>query len=320
MRRLFFALVATFLTALVFACVGDDPTLSPPQGDVDAAKDTSSTTDGADPDSARGDGSVDSGAASCDPSSPFGAPVPVTELNTGEFEDGVSLAADELTVYFTRKSSLYQATRASKTLPFSGVGLVANANQPDTTKQAHLTHDGQVLYTVSTVSGNPVLYYSTFGVGGFSAPAKVSGPSGVFNAMYPYLNAQKSISFYDFPTVPSGGGPVRDAIYTATVVVPGAWSQPSRVEELFSSAGDRSPVLSADQKTLYFASRRNATNDDIYATTRGSITAQWGAPTLLTSLSTPADDAPSWVSDDGCRLYIISSSPGNPDVFLAKRP
>jgi hypothetical protein len=262
-------------------------------------------------------GDVD--VAACNPTAPFGTPVPITELNTGGLEESISLSSDELTAYFIRDKSLYLATRDTKEHPFapSSVGLVANANHTGTTHNVAVTHDGQVLYAVSTIESGPKIFFSGQTVSGFATPSKVSGPSGDFYGSNPYLNVQKSIVYYNFPTTGDGGGP-NDALYTAAIYAPGAFGQPQIIMELWSRKGDRSPVLSADQKTLYFASRRGG-EENIYVSTRGSIGAVWGTPTVVTEVSTFATDAPSWLSDDGCRLYLVNQSSGNSDLYMAKR-
>jgi hypothetical protein len=321
-RRPLLLASSAVLSAIVLACVGDDPPAT--TGDADAGSteggpaDASSSDTGATGDGAPSDAGADASDASCNPTAPFGAPVAVTELDTGFGETSISLSSDELTAYFIRDGSLYVAARAARTAPFGAAGLLTSVNQAGTMQQVAITHDGQVLYTVSTIESGPKVFASVSGVGGFGAPAKVSGPSGDFYGSNPYLNTQKSFVYYDFPTVGDGGGP-HDAIHMASIAAPTAWASPVLVNELFSGKGDRAAVLSADQKTLYFASKRGGLGDDVYVTTRATVGAQWGTPQPVTEVNTTSDDAPAWLSDDGCRLYIVGFASGNDDIYIATR-
>ncbi|HSO32632.1 MAG TPA: hypothetical protein VLT33_08950 [Labilithrix sp.] len=320
MRRLpLLVLLALVSSKILLACVGDDPALLVPAdgGPSEGGPAEDSAPADAGSDAPPSDGGTDGDGAACNPTAQFGAPVPVTELNTGNLEESISLSADELTAYFIRDKSLYTATRVAKEGAFGAASIVANANQDGTTHNVAVTHDGQVLYTVSTIESGPKVFFSASNGGGYGTPAKVSGPSGDFFGSNPYLNIQKSNVYYSFPTVRDGGGP-NDALYMATIAAPGAWTSPKVIEELFSNKGDRSPVLSADQRSLYFASRRDG-EENIYVSTRASIAAQWGTPVVIPAISTFANDAPSWISDDSCRLYVVSMSSGNSDIYLAKR-
>jgi WD40-like Beta Propeller Repeat len=319
-RRLLI-LVPSILLASVYACVGDDPSTGPPATGAEAGTDsptdsTSPPSDGPSNVDSGGDAGVDAGA--CNPAAAFGAPVALDALNTGNPEDGLTLSADELTIYFASLGTLKQATRTSKDMPFANVSTVAVADQPET-HEMFLTHDGQVLYT-SVGAGAPAFYLSTFGAGGFAAPIAVSGSVGaMFNGSDPFLNRQKSTAYFSFPTPPDGGGVPKAALFKTTIFMPSAWGQATLITELWSSQGDRHPVVSQDEKTMFFASRRQSTQYDIWVTQRGSIAVQWGTPTKVDALSTTEDDYPGWLSDDGCRMYLLSHSSGNFDIYVAKR-
>src|SRR5262245_13889450 len=67
---------------------------------------------------------IDGPPPRCNPVSSFGAPVPVTELNTDADDEHPRLTADELTVYFSSSRpggvggyDIYQATRTSTSAP-----------------------------------------------------------------------------------------------------------------------------------------------------------------------------------------------------------
>jgi hypothetical protein len=75
--------------------------------------------------------SPDSETSRCNPTAPFGAPVPLTNLNSPGNDAGAWLTADELTLYFASDRSggvgsfdIYVATRTSIDAVFSSPNLV----------------------------------------------------------------------------------------------------------------------------------------------------------------------------------------------------
>lgn len=93
----------------------------------------------------------------CNPTASFGAPVAITEINTGGARDeSASLSPDELTVYFSSNRTgtlggydIFMATRASKTAMWSNIVPVTGVN----------TADGLTMY--ATAGSNP--NYQRFG-------------------------------------------------------------------------------------------------------------------------------------------------------------
>jgi hypothetical protein len=81
-----------------------------------------------------------------------------------------------------------------------------------------------------------------------------------------------------------------------------------------------SPVT-RDELTLYF-SLGDTTGNDIYVAKRSSTTAAWPTPTEVSELKISASLAePSWISADGCRLYLsYAQSGGKSIIYVATRP
>jgi hypothetical protein len=79
-----------------------------------------------------------------------------TEVSTMAIPTSAVLSADELTLFYTNNTTngdILEATRASKSVPF-GIGVpVANVNSPQSDYPTHLSHDGCVLYIISTRAG-----------------------------------------------------------------------------------------------------------------------------------------------------------------------
>ena len=81
-------------------------------------------------------------------------------------------------------------------------------------------------------------------------------------------------------------------IYTVTrASIDAPWSTPMAVAELNSSSEDQSPGITADGLTIYFASRRpNGAGSNIWMATRPSRGATWSTPTMVSELSSAAEE------------------------------
>ena len=84
-------------------------------------------------------------------------------------------------------------------------------------------------------------------------------------------------------------------------------------------------IVSHDLRTLFFASSAGAPDVsqdyDIWSSTRASATAAFGAPVRVPELSSSAEDYPSWLSPDGCRIYLTRGQlETGYAVFVASRP
>ena len=279
---------------LALACVGADVVLSPAPIDAGATNDGTVALPGDDDDDDDDDDvatDAGDGGPVCNPAADFGAPVAIAELNTTDFETAVAFSADERTAYFVRAGNIYQATRATVADKFSGIGILAGANQ-DGTIALNITRDEQLIYTTSTIGGNQEFYYSTNSGTGFSAPQKVLGATSTFFGSTPYVNKLKSYLYYSRPSIPDGGGSLREHIFGAKLSTTSVWSFSEVVPELASGTGDTSPVLSADDKTLFFASQRSGANYDVFVSTRGTSAQVWGSPIVVSPVSTVENDYP----------------------------
>jgi len=97
------------------------------------------------------------------------------------------------------------------------------------------------------------------------------------------------------------------------------WGTPERVAELSSSAGDEAAVVSADGLTVYFGSDRLGSSD-LFVAVRASAGAAWGAPTVMTGLSTADGETAPFISRDGLHLLFQSDRPGGAggkDIWIA---
>jgi hypothetical protein len=99
---------------------------------------------------------------------------------------------------------------------------------------------------------------------------------------------------------------------------------PVRLANVNSTAEDRDPFISNDERTLVFASRRNGTqNADILVSFRENVGDDFfGAVIVPAPVSSSADDTRLTAEGTGTRGYLATSrSPteGNSDIFTATR-
>jgi hypothetical protein len=113
-------------------------------------------------------------------------------------------------------------------------------------------------------------------------------------------------------------------LYFATAVN-GVFGPRQQIVEIAAGGDAAGPVVSLDKLTLFFTSNRagGPGGADTWISKRASASDPWGSPQPVNEVNSPNADGPSWISADGCRLYLHSdrSSPGgNRQVFLATRP
>jgi hypothetical protein len=84
------------------------------------------------------------------------------------------------------------------------------------------------------------------------------------------------------------------------------------------------PVVTPDELTIYFGSTRTDGGAkggmDIWRATRASTTVPFSNPTNVAALNTPKSDVPTWISNDGCRLYVANNSGGKYVIEVASKP
>lgn len=84
---------------------------------------------------------------------PFGAPTPISELNSGSGESAGSLTGDGLTIYFQRAAEIYTASRPTLASPFGAPVLVPELNTVNTEREPHVSPDGLSIFFSSDRAG-----------------------------------------------------------------------------------------------------------------------------------------------------------------------
>ncbi len=119
----------------------------------------------------------------------------------------------------------------------------------------------------------------------------------------PYLHPGGRSLYFVSLGRPGAGG---QDIYVATLDAFGLISDVSAVSAVNTPAQENFPVISLDEKSLFFAHEDSA-GRDIWVSRRQTSTGSFGPPQKVTEASSRYDDIPAWLSDDQCRLYFTSN-------------
>ncbi len=261
----------------------------------------------------------DGSAAPCDLRATFGAPVPIAELDTTSDDAIMRLTNDELTTVFYRNDQLMIATRADRHDLFGAPTALASLNTAAIQEDPAITNDALGIVFRSQRNG---------GVGATD--------------LYQATRASPAVAFDAatlMPTVNSTSGDVQPAfgpgglyfasnragtydLYVAPGSFAGGFGAPAEISELSGASDDEGPTLSADGLALYFASDRAPTagGRDIWVAYRASTGVPFDPPTHVAELATAGTDSPTWLSPDGCRLYLTQHPVnGNADLYVANR-
>lgn len=267
---------------------------------------------------------VDASTARCDPSKPFGTPTVLPTLNSSFDEVSFALSRDELTAFIGRENTgnppttLSVATRASVTDAFDApaiarfVGAINDADGDEHNPSP--TSDTLVLYFHrQTLTPDSIGVFAALRAGAqssYDTGSLVSvGGAGLINALIPVISSDgQTLYWIDFQQFYLHAARREDT----SLVFDSATS--------VSSIPIHNPVLSRDELTLYY-SDGDAT--DILASTRASISEPFGTGIPVANVNSAQKDAPVYLTEDGCILYLSSTRPGGAggfDLWEASRP
>lgn len=300
---------------------GGTPPIVLPDGNVVALSDGSalSPADATTADASEG--------GPCDLTKPFDKPAPIPALNSASNENTARLSPDELTVYFqsTRPGGLggadvYVATRASRDASFDAPVALTEVNTPTDDYDPTISADGKTLIVSQKGGLDQDLFAFT--------RAAPSGPFGQ-RAEVPNVNAAQQGDFQAFLTADgtlafARGTVIKSDLFLAGGTL-GAFNGANPLVALNTLGLNGFPVLTNDGLTIYFGSTRGtgAGGFDIWVAKRASTGAVFGTPTAVAELNSANNDVPTWISADGCRLYMASErggGSGGADIYLATRP
>ena len=272
------------------------------------------------------DGGLDA-AGPCDVTKPFGPmTVLASPISSTSNETAGYFSPDRLTLYFGSNRAgagdLFVSRRATElgswSLPDGLTALNSSARDSDPWVSADQLEIYFDTARPTTLSASNVFYATRPAVGGaFSTPVLVSGVSSNYDEYEPWLPPSHDRLYFSSNRGGSGTSELFFSLGSGSTFGP-----PTLVPGLVSSADQESPILTADQLTIYFSSTRAGTVGklDIWTASRSTKDAAFGPVQHLPELSSTADDYPTWLSDDGCRMIIQSYAPGDSELSYAERP
>jgi hypothetical protein len=251
----------------------------------------------------------------CDHAAPWGTPTPVAGLDTdGNY--AVWVSADEKTAIVEHRTGtgddLFLAIRAGTSGPF-GVPVRIAASTAGNDYDGMLSGDGLTLYwndeqdvrySTRTGPGDPFTASSKLAVA--ATPALEGDASVTVSGIY--------FSRYDGTSYGIWFAP-KNA---------GGFDPPRRFLELDAPTYESAmmPRLSADERTIYFLSRRagGVGERDIWTAARATASAPFSTPTLVPGLNTARGEMPGALTPDGCRFYFTSLGGAGSNIFVTAKP
>lgn len=245
-------------------------------------------------------------------------------VNSPGFDGSPTVSADETELLFTSdrggQQDIFVARRARKTDAWSppvNIGPLVNDPAADDFS-LRLSNDGLTLYFASVRPGGfgaADIYVTTRAsrqqswTTAQNAGAEIN--TAAFEA-FPTPNADETTLYFERST--TVGSDDSDIWMTTRTKREERWSAPARVDALNSNSAEFSPSISADGRTIYFATARRG-RVDVWTSTRPHDGDAWAAPQPLGSaVNVPLSlTLAPFISRDQRALYFMAarSADGN---------
>ena len=201
------------------------------------------------------------------PNDAWGAPMPLTQLNTTLTEESPRLSPDDTHLYFGRGGDIFVATRAQNGDPWGAPTPVAEVNTAAYEKWFAICNGNYFMVSRAVARANATTDQDLFlGHLDGTDPGTVSNELSAtgFSEISSFLSVNCNTAY--FASNRSG----QTMIYTATRNDPSQpFGQPAPYEYFGTATDDEDPWESADQHTFVFASIRNgSTTKMVYESTR----------------------------------------------------
>jgi Tol biopolymer transport system component len=321
-RTLGFGAIVALATLAACASFGASPTGS---GGPDGA-----APDGGDggPDVLPGAGLTNpggTGSDTCNPTGAFLAPIPFpAPINSTAEEFAGFLINERLAIVFASSrrvtSSLFAATRPTTSDPWeNALEIAALSTGGDTDSNPCFSRDLLTLYFNSRRGGDQAIWSATRASADsstFTTVTKVNDIDTSADERDPWINGAGDHLYFASTRVPPG----RNHLFVV-VAKSGGWNAPTNMAVLNEAqADDQSPVLTKDERTIFFASDRAAAgNHDIYTSTRTGGDATFDPPIMVSELSTTDDEYPTWISENGCAMVLERKTGGKAHLYYTER-
>src|SRR4051812_4811948 len=248
--------------------------------------------------------------------------MPVAGLDSTFDDQGARFTPDELTVVFARSraagtSDLYMATRATLGDAFGDPMLLGTVNSVNSELWPTLSPDTLLMLFDSD---RATTKFHVFATKRASADATF-GPPAASVALAdgdaePLLANAAALYFTSSARMGLGMGD----IYRVDIDSTGATGTPAAViGDVNSAADEAAPAVTADERVMAFAR-----DGDVYLASRSSPADGFGTAAAIAGLADPAaHETPTWISPDGCHLYVQSDAAGGMggiDLYVASRP
>jgi hypothetical protein len=279
---------------------------------------------------------ADAAPLRCDPTKAFGAPVPLNSINTSEQEGSARLTPDELTLYFdgvreggAGGNSTFDIFVTTRLDGGDSFGPPTRLVPPSTTTiqeyAPSLTDDGLTLFFERQPIGSSddkiyMTKRATTASPFADPPTLVNGVNSPGYDANPFVRGDATELWF----VATGATTEID-VYVAELS--GGVYSPVPVNEINTpNFATFNPVISTDGLTVFFASDRplpGSANLNVWYATRTDRTKTFNAPIPVGAVNSDGDEAPTWVSPDGCVLYIASDRPGGrglQDIYVSTKP
>lgn len=219
---------------------------------------------------------------------PWGAVLPITEVNSPSNDTDPAISSDGRELFFTSSrpggaggQDLYLARRTNAILPFNAPTLVSELSTAQNETGPYLTPDHLTIYFQR---GGEIFRSSRPNRGSaFAAPLVDPGLSSAMQDVNPSLS-HDGLTASVTREIAAGD---RDLYLFTRATLASPWSAGVLTTLLQSPTIDSGAEFTADPLELYFHSdRAGAPGTDLFRATRASTSAPFGSPTNVTELNT----------------------------------
>jgi hypothetical protein len=260
----------------------------------------------------------------CKLAEPFGQVTNMAGLNSTASEFNATFSRDGRRAYLGSSRGgaieLYVSERASTATDFPPPVVLAGTPALSTHGPAVSSDETELFFSAGSATKYDIWAGAVVdgGVGGASVVEGIHTLDGAVDEERPfivgdamYFSSNRSGTYRIYRAQRSGG----------------SFGAPVPVEGLDSLGTTTSPVVSADERTIYVgAIDPPASLHSIYVATRAEPQRPFGTPTAVGELNRAASrQLPVWISADGCSIVFTSDAPlvgakGELDLYRAAKP